>query len=180
MARAHADQDTETVSGDGQETAPDADDVVATISRLAQDQGLTIAAAESLTSGGIATSLGAGEQASDWFKGAVVAYQPVVKFHVLGVDEGPVMTARCAEQMATGVRGLLEADLSVAITGVGGPGPEEDRPAGTVFIATCSQDRVTCEEYRFDGSPSEILDDSVLAALRQLAAELKARCSVAS
>ena len=100
------------------------------IARLAVERGLTVAAAESLTSGLIASRLGAGPDAAEWFRGSVVAYQEAVKFDVLGVREGPIVAPECAEGMARGVARLLDADATVAATGVGGPEPSNGKPAG--------------------------------------------------
>jgi len=98
-------------------------DAVAAKARLvaehASRRGLTVAVAESLTSGRLASALGEAPDASEWFRGAVVAYASAVKFDVLGVTPGPVVTASCAREMATGARNLLAADVSVAGTGVG-------------------------------------------------------------
>ena len=93
----------------------------------------TIAVAESLTSGMLSARLGAAPEASEWFRGGVVAYAPEVKFTVLGVPEGPVVTASCASAMASGVARLMLADVGIGITGVGGPGSEEGRAAGAVW-----------------------------------------------
>src|SRR5690606_25496880 len=101
------------------------------IARLAMAKRLSIGAAESLTSGAIASALGEAEEASSWFRGAVVAYASQVKFDVLGVAPGPVVTAECGAQMARGARELLGADWAVAVTGAGGPGTEEGQPPGT-------------------------------------------------
>jgi nicotinamide-nucleotide amidase len=95
-----------------------------------------------------------------------------VKFEVLGVTEGPVVTASCAREMVQGVAGLLGADAAVAVTGVGGPGEEEGQPAGTVFIATCVDDRTEVTHHRFAGEPPEVLDQTVAAAIYQLQAGL--------
>jgi nicotinamide-nucleotide amidase len=70
-----------------------------------------VAVAESLTSGDIACRLCAAPNASSWFAGDLVAYASEVKFKVLDVDPGPVVSARCAAQMARGV-----ARLSVLIS----------------------------------------------------------------
>src|SRR5688500_179645 len=94
------------------------------IAKLARATDTSIAVAESLTAGTISTRLGEGDDAAEWFRGAVVAYAAEVKFEVLGVAPGPVVTVSCARQMARGVRTLLRADIGLAITGVGGPGPE--------------------------------------------------------
>jgi nicotinamide-nucleotide amidase len=53
---------------------------------------------------------------------------------VLGVDEGPVVSATAAEQMAVGARRVLGADVGLAITGVAGPAEQDGMPVGTVFI----------------------------------------------
>jgi nicotinamide-nucleotide amidase len=135
------------------------------IADLAVDLELRVATAESLTSGTVAKTLGAGPNAADWFVGGVVAYQEPVKFDVLGVREGPVVTAECAEQMATGARKLLGADVVVSATGVGGPDPSEGKPAGTVFVAVARGDDVAVEELALDGDPEEVLSGTVSRCL---------------
>lgn len=129
----------------------------------------TAAVAESLTGGNISAGLSAIEGASDWFLGGVVAYAEEVKFDLLGVDRGPVITARSAQQMAIGVSRLLHADLAVATTGVGGPGPQEGLPQGTVFIAVATPTIAHVQEYRFEGDPSEIVRQTTRQALQDLA-----------
>jgi len=143
-------------------------ETVERIADLAGEKGLTIAAAESLTSGLIASLLGAGPSASDWFRGSVVAYQEPVKFDVLGVREGPVVAADCAEEMARGVAKLLAADVAVAATGVGGPDPSEGKPAGTVFLAITVDGQATVRELDLDGEPEEILENTATHALELL------------
>ncbi len=144
------------------------DETVERVAALAVEKGLGVAAAESLTSGLIAHRLGAGPNAADWFRGSVVAYQESVKFEVLGVPEGPVVTAACAEGMARGVARLLAADVAVAATGVGGPDPSEGKPAGTVFVAVTVDGRVTVQELDLAGDPGEILQDAATHALELL------------
>lgn len=141
------------------------------IAELAQRQRITIATAESLTSGSLSAELGKGENASEWFTGGIVAYLSRVKFDLLGVDEGAVITARCAEQMAEGVRKLLRADAAVAVTGAGGPDPEEGEPPGTVFVATSVQGRLHAERHHFEGDPDAVVAQTVDSALHQLLRE---------
>jgi nicotinamide-nucleotide amidase len=136
------------------------------IGRLARDRSLVIAAAESLTSGAIASAFGRGEGASEWFAGGVAAYAERVKRDVLGVTAESVLTPQCARELATGVADLLGADVAVAVTGVGGPDPEEGLPSGTVYAAVRVGERVTDAAWRFDGDPSAVVEQTVLAALR--------------
>ena len=131
--------------------------------------GQAAAVAESLTGGAISSRLSAMEGASDWFRGAVVAYGEEVKFALLGVDPGPVVNGSTAAQMATGVAGLLGAEVAVATTGVGGPGPQEGRAEGTVFVAVLTPDGEEVREYHFVGDPAEVVRQATEQALRDLA-----------
>ena len=135
------------------------------IARLATGSGITIATSESLTSGIVATRLGEGPDAAEWFRGGVIAYQESVKFDLLGVPEGPVVTAECAEQMAAGARRLLGADVVVSATGVGGPEPSEGKPPGTVFLAAVTPTGATVRELALDGGPDEVLEAVAGASL---------------
>lgn len=146
---------------------------VAEIAQLAESHGRSIAAAESLTSGRLATVLGAGPGAGAWWRGGVVAYSPEVKFDVLGVRPGPVNCAECAEQMARGVRALLGADVAIATTGVGGPGDDEGVPEGTVFVAVDDGRSTSVEELRLDGDPEQVVEATVEAVLDRLRASLR-------
>ena len=67
---------------------------------------------------------------------SVVSYASEVKFDVLGVPEGPVVTEEAAAAMAEGACRVLGCDVAVATTGVAGPAEQEGLPAGTVFFAT--------------------------------------------
>ena len=144
-------------------------DLASTIAAVMRARNRTVAVAESLTSGNVGLQLGAAKGASEWFLGGVIAYGKTVKFSLLGVDPGPVITARCARQMAEGAARLTGADFAVALTGVGGPTHEEERPPGTVFIAVRSPGGVRVEEHHFRGDPPDILQASTLQALRILA-----------
>lgn len=138
------------------------------VAELAQAKGLTIAAAESVTAGHVASALAAGESASEWFMGSVVAYRTAMKQAVLGVTGDRVITRLCATQMVTGVIELTGADVAVSTTGAGGPDPEEGRPPGTVFIAVGDGRRQAVFEHRFGGSPEAVVAVAARAALEHL------------
>jgi len=117
--------------------------------------------------------VGKGPEAQDWFAGGVVAYQTRVKEAVLGLPPGtdPCSPA-CAEQLARGVRAVLDADLAVSTTGVGGPDPEDGHPPGTVYLGWATRDAVGHRRLRIDGDPVEVLARTVAEAtalLRDLA-----------
>src|SRR5580698_4480993 len=106
---------------------------VAVAARLI-DRGLTFGVAESLTGGLIASRLVNVAGASSWFRGGVVAYDSQVKFDVLGVPTGPVVTESAAAAMAEGAARVTGADVGLGITGVAGPDDQEGVAPGTVFV----------------------------------------------
>ncbi|MHA6792367.1 CinA family protein [Pseudonocardia bannensis] len=105
------------------------------VGELALASGMRVAVAESLTGGMIAGALAAAGDAGEWFQGSVVAYSSDVKHDLLAVPPGPVVSAVAASSMARTVRRLLQADVAVAVTGAGGPDPQDGREPGTVFVA---------------------------------------------
>ena len=157
------------------EEAADETKIAERIAAIAGANNWTVAVAESLTSGRIACRLGAATDASSWFAGGAVAYASEVKFKLLDVDPGPVVTARCAVQMARGVAQLMDADFAVASTGVGGPEPEEGHPAGTVFLAVSSAVGEEVTQYRFDGEPAEVVERTTATALQNLLSVMSER-----
>jgi PncC family amidohydrolase len=125
------------------------------------DRGLTIATAESLT-GGLASYLVVDEPDSGQVHlGGVVAYAADVKRSLLGVSDGPVVSDRCAVEMASGVRRLLGSRCALAFTGVAGPATQEGAPVGTVFVAAAFDDRVAVAGHHFTGSPTEVRAQAV-------------------
>jgi nicotinamide-nucleotide amidase len=138
------------------------------VGELALAQGLTVAAAESLTGGMIATALAAAGQSSEWFLGSLVAYASSVKHDVLEVPEGPVVSATAASAMARGVRRLLKADVAVAVTGAGGPGGQDGREPGTVFLAFDGGDEHRVIRLDLDDEPKIVCARTSTAALQVL------------
>lgn len=104
--------------------------------------GLTLGVAESLTGGLVASRLVAVAGASEWFRGAVVAYDSSVKRSILGVDDGPVVSEAAAVQMARGVAAAVGSSVGLALTGVAGPDAAEGHAPGTVCIGWWLADTV--------------------------------------
>ncbi len=102
---------------------------------LMRDRGLTLGVAESLTGGMVGSRICDVPGASDVFRGSIVSYSSDVKFDLLGVPDGPVVTEDAARAMALGARRVLGADVGIAATGVAGPDPQEVRKPGTVCLA---------------------------------------------
>lgn len=139
-----------------------------------RQRGLTLAVAESVTGGLMASRITNVPGSSEVFRGGVVAYASEVKYHVLGVPEGPVVSASCAEAMAVGVQRLLEADVAVAVTGVAGPAPQEDQPPGTVYFGLAIGDEVESRYIRLPGDRNRIQQFSAISLLDLLRRRLLA------
>lgn len=104
---------------------------------------LSVVTAESCTAGLIAAILSHAQHAGECLHGGFVVYSKEHKASSLGVDaallksEGSV-TAEVALQMALGALKRSRADVSLSVTGVLGPDPDEDgNPAGLVFFSAC-------------------------------------------
>jgi nicotinamide-nucleotide amidase len=112
----------------------DDDTMESVVAAQLKARGLTLGLAESLTGGLVASRLVGVPGASDWFRGSVVSYASEVKYDVLGVPVGPVVTAEAARAMADGARKVLGADIGLALTGVAGPDEQEGQVPGTVIV----------------------------------------------
>ena len=159
------------------EPMPDPLKDVETIAELAKEAGLTVGAAESLTGGAVSSALARGSGAADWYRGCLVSYGEQVKYDVLGVTPGPLVSERCAVEMVQGVAKLLGVDAAVSTTGAGGPGSEEGRPAGTVYIGVYLQGEVACHELKLDGDPAEVVDGATEQALELLLGAMRGAVS---
>ncbi len=132
------------------------------------DKGLTLGVAESVTGGLIASRLVNVIGASKWFRGGVVSYASEVKFDVLGVPVGPVVSPEAAEAMAIGAAKLLGSDVGLSVTGVAGPEEQDGHPAGTVFVGIAIGDNVSHVALRLPGDRPRIRAYSAISALDAL------------
>ncbi len=143
----------------------DDDNMEAVVVKALQARGLTLAVAESVTGGYVAGRLCAVPGASSVFRGGIVAYSPEVKFDLLGVPEGPVVTEEAAVAMAEGVRARLGADIGIATTGVAGPDESEGKPVGTVCLAVAAADGALASTVRLPGDRERIRQFSTITLL---------------
>ncbi|MCY3702872.1 MAG: competence/damage-inducible protein A [Rhodospirillales bacterium] len=135
---------------------------------LLRERGLSLAVAESVTGGLVGARLTAVPGASDVFRGALVSYASEVKFDVLGVPEGPVISADAAEAMARGVRERLGADVGIATTGVAGPAEREGHPHGTVFLGLAHGGSAEAVQVRLPGDRRRVREYAVISLLNML------------
>lgn len=124
------------------------------IDKLAK-QKLTLAIAESVTGGAIASTIVGAPGASVVFKGGVVAYSKEAKIRLLNVRESTiaqhgVISAQVAKEMAIGVVKQLNTDIGLGVTGVAGPETVENRAVGTVFFCVVVIDKAYEFEAQFN------------------------------
>ena len=128
--------------------------------------GLTLGVAESLTGGLIASRLVNVPGASAWFRGGVVAYHEQVKFDLLGVPVGPVVSEDAAVAMAEGVRRATGSDVGLGITGVAGPDDQEGVAPGTIFVGLAWPDGpASARELRLPGDRERVRQYGAISAL---------------
>jgi nicotinamide-nucleotide amidase len=138
--------------------------------------GLTIATAESCTGGLVAATLTEIPGSSDVIDCGYITYSNDAKQLLLGVpaetiDMHGAVSRATAEAMAEGARAQSGADLTVAITGIAGPGGGSPaKPVGLVHFAAAREGRLLHREMRFgDIGRSEVRRQSVGVALDLLA-----------
>jgi len=107
------------------------------------------------------------------FRGGIISYASDVKFSLLGVDEGPVVSETAAAQMAAGARGVLGCDVALALTGVAGPEEQDGRPVGTLCVAAAFPDGSTvATTTTLPGVRDQMRQMSVITALDFLRKQL--------
>lgn len=137
---------------------------------ILKEKGLSLALAESCTSGMLASRLGDIPGVSAVFRGGIVAYDNQVKIDCLGVQASSLaakgaVSAEVAIEMARGARERLKSDYAIAITGTAGPdGGSEEKPVGTVFIAVAGPHSETVKEYRISGNRARVRGNASLWA----------------
>ncbi len=149
----------------------DLDELAAQVGRLLKHRGLTFSVAESCTGGLLSHHITNIPGSSDYFLGGIVSYSYELKKTILGVPaetivERGAVSWETALAMARGCRRLTEAHVTVAITGIAGPGGETpDKPVGLTYIALVAGDARVWERHLWRGTRRENKTSSVRAAL---------------
>lgn len=135
-----------------------------------------IATAESCTGGLIAAAFTEIPGSSDVFERGFVTYSNEAKSDMLGINkdmihaEGAVSEA-VARAMAEGALANSAANISIAVTGIAGPGGgTPDKPVGLVYLATArlGHDTAHLEMRMGNQSRHNIRQHTVLSALALL------------
>ncbi|MEI7548787.1 MAG: nicotinamide-nucleotide amidohydrolase family protein, partial [Actinomycetota bacterium] len=145
--------------------------------QLLRDRGLSLGLAESVTGGLVAGRITSVPGASEVFRGSIVSYASSVKFDVLGVPPGPVVSEAAAAAMAKGAQRVLHADVGLALTGVAGPTEQDGMPVGTLCVGLAIGDEVHTRTLRLPGQREQMRQMSVISALDVLRRSLLSRYS---
>jgi len=145
--------------------------------------GKSVATAESCTGGWIAKSITDIAGSSQCFAYGVVSYSNGAKESVLGVNPATLVkhgavSEATVRQMAEGVLKLSGAELSVAVSGIAGPGGgTEEKPVGTVWFAWAVRAKGECETEAshsvLSGDRQSVREQSVVIALKNLRERLR-------
>ena len=145
------------------------------VGRALKSTGLNLVTAESCTGGWVGEAVTAIAGSSDWFDRGFITYSNAAKREVLGVaaatlNQHGAVSEETAREMALGALKQSRAQISVAITGVAGPGGgSADKPVGTVCFAWAKNDAaLRSERHLLEGDRTEVRRQSVLIALRGL------------
>ena len=145
------------------------------VGALLMAHGLSLGVAESLTGGLVGARLTNVAGASDFFRGSIVSYDSEVKFDLLGVPDGPVVSEPAACAMAEAVCKLLDADVGLGVTGVAGPAEQDGQPVGTVFLAVTLDGDTQCVQVRLPGMRDQVRQFATISLLDFLRRRLLAR-----
>jgi len=145
------------------------------VAKLLIAHGLTLGVAESLTGGLVGARLTNVAGASGFFRGSIVSYDTEVKFDLLGVPEGPVVSEQAARAMAEGACKVLESDVGLGVTGVAGPAEQDGQPVGTVFLAASVDGDTQCVQVRLPGVRDQVRQFATISLLDLLRRRLLAR-----
>ncbi len=119
------------------------------LSRRLRKRNWSVVTAESCTGGLLASTFTDISGATKWFKQGWIVYNNDAKMRELGVeknsfDEGEAgaVSHQVALQMARGARYRSDAEVSVAITGIAGPGgATQTKEVGLVHVAVTAGDQ---------------------------------------
>lgn len=125
------------------------------VGRLLRQQGKQFGTAESCTGGYVAHLITLVPGSSDYFPGSIVSYSYEMKTRLLGVKPETLETygavsAETVREMAEGARKAMGVDVSLAISGIAGPGGgTPDKPVGTVWMAVSDAQRTEVAKVVF-------------------------------
>ncbi|MDO4942023.1 MAG: competence/damage-inducible protein A [Lachnospiraceae bacterium] len=132
---------------------------------------LTFATAESCTGGLLAGRLVNVPGVSNCFNEGFITYANEAKMKYLGVSADTLkqfgaVSEECAREMSEGLAKVTGAKVTIATTGLAGPGggTEEKKP-GLVYISCTVNGKTTVQKYQLNGNREKVRYTAVVRAL---------------
>ena len=135
------------------------------------EKNLKITSAESCTGGLFAASITSISGSSGCFEGSFVTYSNEIKNKIINVKKETLsnygaVSKECVIEMAENSRKIMNANISIAISGIAGPeGGSEDKPVGLVWICLYADNYTKAYKNIFSGDRDKIREASVIFAL---------------
>lgn len=140
---------------------------------------LHITFVESCTGGMLAARLINVSGASGVIEQSFITYSNKAKHILAGVKKSTLkkhgaVSRQTAKEMAEGGAKRAKCEVAVSVTGVAGPGTEEDKPAGLVYIGIFYKGKTKTIECNLEGDRQQVREMAVQRALKLIADEISA------
>lgn len=125
------------------------------IGEILMTKNLKLSVAESCTGGYLGHLITSVSGSSQYFFGGAITYSNDLKMNLLGVkkktlDSYGAVSEQTVNEMIQGSLQVFGSDISIAISGVTGPGGgSEEKPIGTVYIGVGNKDKKYIRKYQF-------------------------------
>ena len=134
----------------------------------------TLATAESITGGGLASIITSIPGSSEVFLGGVVSYSAQSKTKFFGITSAllkkeTAVSEKVAIAMAEAARKEFKSDFAISTTGVAGPGKAYGQKAGTVWIAIASKKESVSVALSLSGDREAVRNATIISALATFA-----------
>ena len=140
-----------------------------------KQRAITLVTAESCTGGWVAREITAIPGSSHWFDRGFITYTNQSKQEMLGVQEAILeeygaVSEQTVQEMAEGALQNSHAGVSIAISGIAGPGGgSTEKPVGTVWLAWAGKGKATCSRVQhYTGDREQVRQQAVVTALQGL------------
>ena len=136
------------------------------------NKNLIVTTAESCTGGMISSAIVHNNGSSQMFKSSIIVYSNDMKSKLLNIPKDLItkngaVSEIVAFYMAKNSLKILNADLSIAVTGIAGPsGGSVDKPVGLVWIGIGIKGKIITNKYQFNGNRLDIRQKTTHESLK--------------
>ena len=133
----------------------DNDRIEQRVGDLLLSKKVTLATAESITSGYLSHLITSVPGSSSYFRGSIIAYDNEIKKKVLNISPDliknyGVVSEQVVKEMALSVKKIMGVDYALSTSGIAGPsGGTNGVPVGTIWTAIASPYGVKAKKYHF-------------------------------